>query len=438
MEAVAARLKRLFLRGRRQRRGAALAAEQHRRDGGDLAEDLAHARVVPVVRAVGTRGAPLAHVVVVGPVGRSAHPTGSRRAGRRGGHAHRRLPTGRSVGGRQRGGRGRGLVCGGRGVEEHRDNGVAVVTERRTEQRAVLAASHLGSLALERCLAATLKGLGECLTEPLAMLAGVAQHSEVVLALARSRRHVLGVDANEVLRVAHARPAAVVHIAGAVAARHERQRQAIACVVARLDRRAADGAEAGEHELETLRAHRGRMVEQEARPQVRSCVAVAVPEYVVVLPMQVLHDGARRNGRRPCLAANLLCHTAKLLCKAAERQHAGAHCVVGGSGGDSCGGRVEKPEEDAKFRVPNLLLSLLKLSPPAHSTAAVLFIGGLEAVARAVAAFRCATCAAASTSPFRSRCVRAKRRRESSVAGHGHNPRRVAATVVAAPSTLGV
>ena len=78
----------------------------------------------------------------------------------------------------------------------------------------------------------------------------------------------------------------------ALAARDEWQRQPIARVVARLDRRAADGAEAGEHELEALRAHRGRAVEQEARPQVRGCVAVAVAEDVAVLPVQVPHGGA--------------------------------------------------------------------------------------------------------------------------------------------------
>ena len=36
--------------------------------------------------------------------------------------------------------------------------------------------ARLGSLALERGLAAPLKGLGERLAEPLAMLAGVAEH----------------------------------------------------------------------------------------------------------------------------------------------------------------------------------------------------------------------------------------------------------------------
>ena len=82
-----------------------------------------------------------------------------------------------------------------------------------------------------------------------------------------------------------------------MAARDEWQRQPIARVVARLDRRAADGAEAGEHELEARRAHRGRAVEQEARPQVpksevRGCVAVAVTEDVAVLPVQVPHGSA--------------------------------------------------------------------------------------------------------------------------------------------------
>ena len=34
----------------------------------------------------------------------------------------------------------------------------------------------LGRLSLERCLAASLKGLGEALAEPLAMLARVTEH----------------------------------------------------------------------------------------------------------------------------------------------------------------------------------------------------------------------------------------------------------------------
>jgi hypothetical protein len=38
--------------------------------------------------------------------------------------------------------------------------------------------------------------------------------------------------------------------------------------------------------------------------------------------MQVLHDGAWRNGRRPYLAAELL------LCKAAERQAAQRHSLA--------------------------------------------------------------------------------------------------------------
>ena len=54
----------------------------------------------------------------------------------------------------------------------------------------------------------------------------------------------------------------------------------------------------------------------------RSRVAVAVAEDVAVLPMQVLHDGAWRNGRRPYLAAELL------LCKAAERQAAQRHSLA--------------------------------------------------------------------------------------------------------------
>ena len=56
-------------------------------------------------------------------------------------------------------GRAAGAVGGLGGVEEHVDDGVAVVAERRADQLAVVAAAHLGRLALERGLAAAVEGL---------------------------------------------------------------------------------------------------------------------------------------------------------------------------------------------------------------------------------------------------------------------------------------
>ena len=97
-------------------------------------------------------------------MGRREGQTGGGAEGQKGGAEGQKGKGQRGRRERQTGGGARGRREGGRGAE-----GRGSRAERRRSAR-------LGSLALERCLAAPLKGLGERLAEPLAMLAGVAEH----------------------------------------------------------------------------------------------------------------------------------------------------------------------------------------------------------------------------------------------------------------------
>lgn len=96
-----------------------------------------------------------------------------------------------------------------RGPEEHRDDREAVVAERGALQHAISTA-HLGCLALKSG-GPPVEWLHKGHSEGTRVVAGIADDGEVVpTGLAARECHVLGVDSDEVLGVAHARPAAVI------------------------------------------------------------------------------------------------------------------------------------------------------------------------------------------------------------------------------------
>jgi len=94
-------------------------------------------------------------------------------------------------------------------------------------------------------------------------LAGIPQHRKVIFFWSLGSVDCLGVDADEVLRVTHARPTAVVHRSCALVAGDRVEAQQVAVIVVGPHRRAADSAESAEHQLELLGTHLGTALEEE-------------------------------------------------------------------------------------------------------------------------------------------------------------------------------
>lgn len=120
-----------------------------------------------------------------------------------------------------------------------------MVAHGRAEQAPCLAADFRGVL-LEGGLSPPGEGLHEGFPQLLRVVTRVPEDSEVVLLWAFGGRHGLGVDTDEVLGIADARPAAVVHESRSFAAGHGIKIQPIAVVIGRPYGRSAHGTEACE------------------------------------------------------------------------------------------------------------------------------------------------------------------------------------------------
>eukprot|EP00964_Phaeocystis_antarctica_P089904 scaffold57442_cov70-Phaeocystis_antarctica.AAC.3 len=176
------------------------------------------------------------------------------------------------------------------------DDDVAVVRVARALE-ALLAAAHLARLRRDR-RRPLVEGLQEGHVQHARLEARVADDAHVEGACALVRRgDGLGVHADEVVGVADAGPAAIVHRPGHLArAVDALEAHPVAGRCRRMDRAAADGAVAARQVQELLGSEEARTVQQEARPEVRGRVAVAVPEYVGILGMK-LADGRGAPGR---------------------------------------------------------------------------------------------------------------------------------------------
>ena len=93
-----------------------------------------------------------------------------------------------------------------------------------------------------------------------------------------SKSDVFRIYFDEILRVADAWPAAVVHETecGASFSSDRVERQPVSIEITGSNGGTGDGAEAGKHEGESLEAHLCTALKKERGPAVRCCVAIAV------------------------------------------------------------------------------------------------------------------------------------------------------------------
>lgn len=120
-------------------------------------------------------------------------------------------------------------------VKEHSYDNVVVIAKRGTLESPVIAA-HLGRRLRNTCHASTAERIPPFRRELIGIVAGVANHGELELPHNTIRQHnTLRVDLDEVLSVANARPAAVMHVASGVPPSKFRQSESVTVVLARSD-----------------------------------------------------------------------------------------------------------------------------------------------------------------------------------------------------------
>ena len=140
-----------------------------------------------------------------------------------------------------------------------------MVTHRRTFQRTISIAAYFRSFSLQRCFS-TVKGLDKGCRQRFWTVAGVANDGEMLFVHdAISKSDVFRIYFDEILRVADAWPAAVVHETecGASFSSDRVERQPVAIEITGSNGRTGDGTEAGKHEGESLEAHLCTALEKE-------------------------------------------------------------------------------------------------------------------------------------------------------------------------------
>merc|ERR1712078_907250 len=168
-----------------------------------------------------------------------------------------------------------------RRLEEHADDDMPIVTKRRVNELVAIA------MYLRRHLCeggrARVNRVDPRRMQRIRLRARIADDAKSVLTGPIRGRDRASVYPNEVLRVAHAGPAAVMEIPGRIATADLWKRQAIAVVMMRRHGASTHRAESGEHLLELRIRHLVCSVQEKLRPEVRRCVSVAAAEDIPVL-----------------------------------------------------------------------------------------------------------------------------------------------------------
>mmetsp|Transcript_65909 Transcript_65909/g.148732 ORF Transcript_65909/g.148732 Transcript_65909/m.148732 type:complete len:341 (+) Transcript_65909:295-1317(+) len=169
---------------------------------------------------------------------------------------------------------------------DHSNDGMTMITEDGALELAVVAL-HLRRLVTQRHVLLA-EGVDKLGIQPLGMLAGVANHQEVVGLVPTGGLQGLCIHPHKLIHVADARPAAMTNHACHVSATHGRQHHLVHGARVVGERRPAHRTEALEDVLQGLKAHGVRTLQHIARPEMRGRIPVAGLEDVHVAAAQVI------------------------------------------------------------------------------------------------------------------------------------------------------
>lgn len=188
-------------------------------------------------------------------------------------------------------------------VEEHTDDDEAVIRQCSTLQRSVVEAPYLPR-RIGNARRSPVERLHERDVQLAGVVARIADHGELKPSFHPLRQsYGLRIHPYVVLRVADARPAAIVHVPGGHAPSDPGKRQAVSIVVRGPDGRSGHRAEPAEEHYQAARRHLVCSIEEEGRPSVGRGVAVAMTKDVGVLVVQITDGGSIVGRRRPMVVA---------------------------------------------------------------------------------------------------------------------------------------